>query len=278
MVTHRVATLLFGLNALMCALLVAGMWQVRAASASRSAVESSRASFRAALGHARDLSRDEVDRNLMPVRSDNSVLLWHPQPDADDAKVLVAAWSGYGGYPAHRRKACSLRREVWVTPTPQLRQACRSFGLTGQGLKNRMTQYLGLQPPDGKSRRVVVEFWVRPGDLFRPCADPEISDEKCDLGLPRLSSPPTQSEIDHALWFERELQEKYYTDPYPWTRLGYTYDWGSERSHHGASEYVIRKDAVVSIAAVYDADDYCRGDHVERAPPSTVAADQDAGC
>lgn len=45
--------------------------------------------------------------------------------------------------------------------------------------------------------------------------------------------------------------------PYPWTRLGYTYDWGSG-SHVGMSEYVIPGGMTVQVKAVYETSDYFR--------------------
>ena len=44
---------------------------------------------------------------------------------------------------------------------------------------------------------------------------------------------------------------------YPWTRLGYAYDWGNPQSEVGLSEFVIKKGALVQIHAVTFIDDYC---------------------
>lgn len=45
---------------------------------------------------------------------------------------------------------------------------------------------------------------------------------------------------------------------YPWTRLGYTYDWGNPRADMGLSEFVIKKGAEIAINSVYTTEDYCR--------------------
>ena len=39
-------------------------------------------------------------------------------------------------------------------------------------------------------------------------------------------------------------------DGYPWTHLGYTYNWAPSADRYGASEYVIRKDAQYPIVVV----------------------------
>ncbi len=44
---------------------------------------------------------------------------------------------------------------------------------------------------------------------------------------------------------------------YPWTRLGYTYDWGNPGSEVGLSEFVIQGGATVQVAQVYSTQAYC---------------------
>jgi hypothetical protein len=51
-----------------------------------------------------------------------------------------------------------------------------------------------------------------------------------------------------------------YDDPskgYPWTRLGYTYDWGNPESEVGLSEFVVAAGSMVGIEAVSDNETYC---------------------
>jgi hypothetical protein len=45
---------------------------------------------------------------------------------------------------------------------------------------------------------------------------------------------------------------------YPWTTLGYTYDWGVKTSNVGASEYVIKPGATVFIKSVRKTRDFCQ--------------------
>jgi hypothetical protein len=49
-------------------------------------------------------------------------------------------------------------------------------------------------------------------------------------------------------------------DGYPWTRMGYTYNWKPGADRYGASEYVLRKNAVVTINQVVPYREYCAGD------------------
>jgi hypothetical protein len=44
---------------------------------------------------------------------------------------------------------------------------------------------------------------------------------------------------------------------YPWTRLGYTYNWRPGASRYGASEYVVRAGSRVRVLSVAPAAEYC---------------------
>jgi hypothetical protein len=46
---------------------------------------------------------------------------------------------------------------------------------------------------------------------------------------------------------------------YPWTRLGYTYDWGSSITEIGLSEFVIKKNSQIIVHEVYDNESYFEG-------------------
>ena len=51
-----------------------------------------------------------------------------------------------------------------------------------------------------------------------------------------------------------------YDDPskgYPWSRLGYTYDWGNPESEVGLSEFVVAAKSKVVIEKVYSNAEYC---------------------
>ena len=100
-------------------------------------------------------------------------------------------------------------------------------------------------------------MWVLPHDLFRPAPDPEISDHEAELDFPVSAKFVTVSE-EYQTWFHHQMQYSYGSNGYPWTRLGYTYDWGNQTSEVGLSEFVIRAGATVSIHAVVGTLEYCQ--------------------
>ena len=105
----------------------------------------------------------------------------------------------------------------------------------------------------------MIELWVSPQDIFRPCPDPEITDRKCQTDFPSdpfrtfsstelvraTEGPGWNIFMNYTGWFNNRKNYIYSnarsypaSSPYPWTRLGYTYDWGS-RNHVGLSEFVV---------------------------------------
>ena len=203
---------------------------------------------------------NEIRRNLTPIIPSNDNLQWEGEPGK--SRVLVASW---------RREPYELGeltsdRELWVTVVPELKDFCigyQSTGVNGESLSRRLEQLLGLPPNNGYD--YVVEIWVKPEDLFRPSPDPEISDRESELDFP-LGAFISVTE-EHKKWFEAQKESSYPEEPindqgwvvaYPWTRLGYTYDWGNPRTDMGLSEFVIKKGAEIAIKSVAITEDYCR--------------------
>ncbi len=98
-------------------------------------------------------------------------------------------------------------------------------------------------------------MWVSPDDLFRPCPDPEVIDGTCDLKFPSSSYITIADE--HIQWIEKLRGDSYGENGYPWTQLGYTYDWGNPKDHVGLSEFVIKAQSNVTIKGVSNVYEYC---------------------
>jgi hypothetical protein len=104
--------------------------------------------------------------------------------------------------------------------------------------------------PPWSPNDTIVEFWVAPEYLLRPCPDPAIND--CECGLVTDTNAPALTAMigmttNYVAWFNNTLSTRNYDIPggdisnsWPWTRLGYTYDWGQSSNRIvGLSEFVI---------------------------------------
>ena len=142
---------------------------------------------------------------------------------------------------------------IWVTTAPELINRFRTYSHADTSM--RLKQLLGLPPH--AVYNYFVEFWVRPQDMFRPCPDKEITDHQCSLCF------PAGTDSTHIKWINHNRLSRYYNcnleDNYPWTQLGYTYDWSpSNKSHFGLSEFVISANSKIVVNKTYTTSGYLK--------------------
>jgi hypothetical protein len=153
----------------------------------------------------------------------------------------------------------TLSGDMWVTAVPEVQDKCRAF--TGDVVA-RLHQLLGLPPAAKDQPAFFSTLRVRLPDIFRPSPDPGIdtqypcddqSADTCGNVFPPNASP------EHRAWIARStLGLHRWPGGYPWTHLGYTYDWGHRGdSAYGASEYVIRAGSQVEVLSAASYAEYC---------------------
>jgi len=202
--------------------------------------------YQAAVDDAEVAEASEISDMLTAITPDNPELT----RDAS-GRVLMLTWTSYNGYDAIVGQETMLGVEVWVTPGGVVKSFCQESGLQGAELDLRLEQHLGLPPETGKDR--MVALWVPDDAMFRPSPDAEITDSAASLDF------PAGTDQAHMDWINTLKGESYGPDGYPWTRLGYTYDWSPDAaSEVGASEFVIKKGSMVVVESVTAQDMYCQ--------------------
>jgi hypothetical protein len=208
--------------------------------------------YRNAIANSIYPEHNKVSKNLLAITEANKRLIW--KTINHEQYVLVVTWQADTSY-YHRNSPYNTGNYmIWVTAVPELKDVCRRSGDSDLRLKQRF----GL-PPDAK-KKFFVEFWVRPADLFRPCPDSDITDSECQLCF------PANTDSSYISWFNRNRVNSYYNctlySTYPWTQLGYSYDWNPDnRKHTGFSEFIIGKNKDILVNNYYTSEDYCRGKH-----------------
>lgn len=238
------------------------------------------AEYVAAVLDAQAMTAAKLSRDLTALVPENKNLVW--EKEVPGTRVLVATWIGSQAacqnYLDPGKPGCKAGQECtnygfnsWVTVVPELKNL---VGTTPSLL--RMSQSLGLPPPSATQtldNTCVVELYVSPADLFRPSPDPEVTDHEAELSFPddryrkyddsllvysempcdeRYCTSCTASGkcgmTTYRNWFSNRRTYIYsqtpVSSPYPWTGLGYTYDWGNPvPPHFGVSEFVINSGA-----------------------------------
>ena len=219
-----------------------------------------------AVVNSKIVTDEKIWRNLTPIVGYNEKLEW--ENGKVNSRVLVTTWKNPKRY--KKGEITTAHREIWVTVVPELKTFCQKYHKnksTQIKLPHRINQVLGLPPEtqENYKKRRLVEIWVEPKDLFRSTPNPEITDNEAELDFPQPYSLVSIS-YEYKHWFLNQLM----TNDNPWTRLGYTYDWGNEGDWHwrkidperpanaGLSEFIIREDAPIKIKSIHEAEDYCK--------------------
>lgn len=145
--------------------------------------------------------------------------------------------------------------DIWVSFSDEILDFCREF--SQDELILRMQQLQGLPPqldrPPESWEFLIVEI-DGPEDLFRPCADPDpTTSGPCGESFPEDASEAHQAWIAGQALFAWQIPVGY-----PWTRLGYTYNWNPDApSIVGTSEFVIPAGTEIEVVDLVTALDYC---------------------
>lgn len=204
--------------------------------------------YQSAITDAKTVAAYKIYAGLVPITGSNDALVRDPS-----GRVLFVTWTGWAGYDGLVGNETVLSREVWVTVSPQLAEYCRQLP---KGVNRTLWLEALLGVPSGNGKTRFVEMYADSRDVFRPCPDSEITDSVCGLEFPQTATS------GHRAWFESLNATSYGTNGYPWTRLGYTYNWAGVGSQSysdkvGLSEFVIRQGAKVAVAAVSSLENYC---------------------
>ncbi|HVX63532.1 MAG TPA: hypothetical protein VHC19_23120, partial [Pirellulales bacterium] len=129
---------------------------------------------------------------------------------------------------------------LFVTYGTQLYDFIRSSNVPQSQLALRVNQLLGL-PDSAANGRVndrVVEVVAPTASIIRPERDPSVTNPTSSVAFPAGTSQTYQNFFYNTL-----VDSKYVLPPgnvpFPFTQLGYTYDWNNPANSHGLAEFVI---------------------------------------
>lgn len=136
-------------------------------------------------------------------------------------------------------KTMSLPGEVWTVSAVEMADWVDSNkeGVTDWQL--RLQQVVGV--PLASEYTHVTALWVSPEDVIRPAYSTDLTSEEMPTALPK-NTPE-----DYREWFEGNVMWSYFDSEYPWTRLGYTYDWAENSGEYGLTEFLVKEGAEVTI-------------------------------
>ncbi len=172
---------------------------------------------------------------LVSITADSDMVTWNEAGD----KVLMLSWHRYPqSYPNGSSFLCSYG-EIWSFTDRELLAWYRENKQGVTDWTRRFEQLIGLPADNGYTH--FTAFWVEPAELIRPAYQTDITKQL------------TEAELDgsalgaYETWFDNNILWSYFDSAYPWTRLGYTYDWKADDVEYGLSEFLILEGSTVEV-------------------------------
>lgn len=174
------------------------------------------------------------DNELVTMNENNEVLLitWHKYPDSYIAGQDVTLQYG----------------AVWTFTDQEM---IEWYGENKNGVEDwelRFEQLLGL--PTEKEYTHFTALWVPVDSIKRPAYTYDITTDIQDTAFEE------DADQTYIQWFDENILDSYFNAEYPWTRLGYTYDWADNGTEYGLSEFLIEKDAVATVKFTYSTQEF----------------------
>lgn len=202
--------------------------------------------YAAAVKDAVTIESEELEYELEPIAADNNNMIFDEQ-----GRVLMGCYNKYPDSYVAGEQAVLQWGEVWVFSMGEM-QSWYAIGNNGLELAEnsarRFEQLLGLPPNDGKTH--FSAFWTDVKDLTRPAYNTDIESSEC------LSDFHSEPDSNFMQWFEDNINWSYTESAYPWTRIGYTYDWADNGTEYGLSEYLINSGSTVEIEFTYTTEEF----------------------
>lgn len=197
----------------------------------KGAVKSPEELYTEAVRDAAFADEDEI-LPLVSLVEDDDMTTWK------DGKVLLLTWHNYpDSYPEGENVTIEWGL-VWTFTDKEI--ASHSEELQdADDPETRLKQLIAFAPDSEHS--TVTGFWVDPEDVKRPAyqSDPTIGD--------MTNAFDETVDEDFKGWFDDNILWSYYYGEFPWTRLGYTYDWSDNGTEYGMTEFIVEDGAEVTV-------------------------------
>ena len=177
---------------------------------------------------------------LVTLTEEDSRVIW------DDAgeRVLLLTWHDY---PSECSPGTAVGEygDIWVTSLGEMESWFAENGEDVTDWKLRFSQLLGVHEDEGYTR--FTAFWVSPRDVVRPAFVTDVTKQ--------MTNDYSLVTGEWKEWFDANILFSYFESDYPWTRLGYTYDWGGTREY-GLTEFLVREPPRTEIAFTLTTDEF----------------------
>ena len=115
----------------------------------------------------------------------------------------------------------------------------------------RLHQGLGMYTT--KNYNSLTAVWVDANVLYRPAY---VTDTTAKMANTLQKTGDEAFDDAFKVWFDENTIGSYFDGAYPWTRLGYTYDWADNGTEYGMSEFIIPQNTNVYVEYTYSVEEF----------------------
>ncbi len=182
---------------------------------------------------------------LVEITPDSDQVTW----DENGEKVLMIFWNDDpDSYIAGEPFYVSEYGEVWAFTDQEIETWYQKNKDDVTDWDLRFKQLIGL--PEDEAYTHFTSVWVNPDDLIRPAYETDITRQVTADDLAR------EDVGEYQEWFDDNIQFSYYDSAYPWTRMGYTYDWADNGTEYGLSEFMILPGSEIEVTWTVPTDEF----------------------
>lgn len=187
-------------------------------------------------------SEDSEVTKLVTLTAEDPHVIW----DESGERVLLLTWHDYDAECEPGGPVPTGGGEIWATSLGEMTAWYEEHreGVTDWNL--RFAQLLGVHADEGYTR--FTAFWVSPEDVIRPAYTTDVTAEV-------VNDYAAVTGVYKA-WFDGNILWSYFECDYPWTRLGYTYDWSGEGDEYGLTEFLVADGSKTEIAATWTTQEF----------------------
>jgi hypothetical protein len=198
--------------------------------------------YHAAVVDAMDAEESEI-MPLVDITPESDMVTWNETGD-----ILLLTWHKYPESYVPGNETTLDWGEVWTFTDKEIEKWYQENKSSVKDWNLRLKQLIGL-PPDSEYTHFTA-LWVSPGDVLRPAYVTGIADDAMQTAL------PDGTDESYTEWFDGNIITSYYEGAYPWTRLGYTYDWLPDDTEYGLTEFIIKKGSAANVEFTLTTDEF----------------------
>ena len=184
---------------------------------------------------------------LVNIAKDNENVIW----SEDGKSVLVAFMHKYpDSYPAGENIELKWGN-VWCVSAGEFHLWMKNNNEKVEDWTQRIHQVMGM--PYSKGYTTVTALWVDASLVYRPAY---VTDPNSAMKTSLEKTGDDAFDAMYKTWFDGNIVWSYFDSAFPWTRLGYTYDWADNGKEYGLSEFLVFSGAQAKVEYTYTVDEF----------------------